>query len=87
MNKTDGKQRRLKKPTAVTSARLPLRTISEAAAFLQVNPRTVREFIRRGELNGRLIGGRWRFRQEDLDAFFDAAPSQWDFYRDSARQE
>ena len=54
-------------------------TLAEAAAVLRLHPRTVREYVRRGELQGRLIGRRWRFRREDLDAFFEAAPGQWEF--------
>ncbi len=56
-----------------------LLTIREAADVLRLHPRTVREYIRRGELKGRLLGGRWRFRRKDLDAFYENAPSQWDF--------
>jgi excisionase family DNA binding protein len=54
-------------------------TIAEVAEILRLHPRTVREYVRRGELQGRLIGGRWRFRRKDVDAFFDAAPSRWEF--------
>ncbi len=54
-------------------------TIREAAEVLRLHPRTLREYIRRGELEGRLIGGRWRFRRKDLDAFFENAPRSWDF--------
>jgi excisionase family DNA binding protein len=56
-----------------------LLTLREAAEVLRLNPRTVREYVSRGELEGRIIGGRWRFRRADLDAFFENAPSQWDF--------
>jgi excisionase family DNA binding protein len=56
-----------------------LLTIREAAEVLRLNPRTLREYIRRGELEGRLIGGRWRFRRKDLDAFFENAPAAWEF--------
>jgi excisionase family DNA binding protein len=38
-----------------------LLTLLEAAAFLRLHPRTVRDYIRRGELSGRLIGRCWRF--------------------------
>jgi excisionase family DNA binding protein len=65
----------------------PFLTLQEAAAVLRLHPRTVREYLRRGELEGRLIGGRWRFRRRDLDAFFDKAPSQWEFYQDSGNEE
>jgi excisionase family DNA binding protein len=56
-----------------------LLTLREAAEVLRLNPRTVREYVSRGELEGRIIGGRWRFRRVDLDAFYENAPSEWDF--------
>ena len=56
-----------------------LLTIREAAEVLRLHPRTVREYVRRGELEGRVIGGRWRFRRKDLDSFFENAPRNWDF--------
>jgi excisionase family DNA binding protein len=60
-------------------ARETLLTIREAAGVLRLHPRTVREYVRRGELQGRLIGRRWRFRRKDLDAFYENAPRSWDF--------
>jgi excisionase family DNA binding protein len=60
-----------------------LLTLREAASFLQLHARTVVAYIARGELRGRLIGRRWRFRQADLDRFFDRAPGTWDFGRES----
>jgi len=56
-----------------------LLTLKEAAEVLRLSPRTVRGYLRSGEIEGRLIGGRWRFRRADLDAFFANAPSSWDF--------
>jgi excisionase family DNA binding protein len=56
-----------------------LLTLREAAEVLRLNPRTVREYVQRGEIEGRIIGGRWRFRRADLDAFFANAPRNWDF--------
>ena len=56
-----------------------LLTVREAAEVLRLSPRTVREYVRRKEIVGRVIGGRWRFRRADLDAFFENAPSEWDF--------
>ena len=56
-----------------------LLTLPEAGEVLRLSTRTVREYVRRGELKGRIIGGRWRFRRADLDAFFESAPSQWEF--------
>jgi excisionase family DNA binding protein len=56
-----------------------LLTLREAADVLRLSTRTVREYIQRGDIEGRLIGGRWRFRRADLDAFFANAPSEWEF--------
>jgi excisionase family DNA binding protein len=56
-----------------------LLTLREAAEVLRLNPRTVREYVSRGEIEGRIIGGRWRFRRADLDVFFENAPSEWGF--------
>ena len=39
----------------------------------------MREYIKRGEISGKIIGKQWRFRRADLDAFFERAPSQRDF--------
>ena len=68
---------------AVTKNQLPtgdgLLNIREAAAFLQLSTRTVREYLKRGEIRGKIIGKQWRFRREDLVAFFENAPSGWDF--------
>jgi len=46
---------------------------------LRLSTRTVREYVRRGEIEGRIIGGRWRFRRADLDAFYESAHRNWDF--------
>jgi excisionase family DNA binding protein len=54
-------------------------TLCEAAEVLRLSARTVREYVKRGEIRGKIIGKRWRFRRADLDAFFENAPSQWDF--------
>jgi excisionase family DNA binding protein len=56
-----------------------LLTLREAAEVLRLSTRTVREYLKRGELRGKIIGKRWRFRRADLDAFFENAPSEWDF--------
>jgi len=56
-----------------------LLTLREAAEVLRLSTRTVREYVQRGEIEGRIIGGRWRFRRADLDAFFENAPAEWDF--------
>jgi len=56
-----------------------LLTLQDAAEVLRLSTRTVREYVSRGKIEGRIIGGRWRFRRADLDAFFENAPSDWDF--------
>jgi excisionase family DNA binding protein len=56
-----------------------LLTLREAADVLRLSPRTVRQYVQDGEIEGRIIGGRWRFRRADLDAFFANAPPNWDF--------
>ena len=56
-----------------------LLTLHDAAEVLRLSTRTVRDYVQRGEIEGRIIGGRWRFRCADLDAFFENAPSEWDF--------
>ena len=56
-----------------------LLTLREAADVLRLSTRTVREDVKQGEIRGKIIGNRWRFRRADLDAFFESAPSQWNF--------
>jgi excisionase family DNA binding protein len=43
-----------------------LLTLREAADVLRLSTRTVAQ---RGEIEGRIIGGQWRFRRAALDAF------------------
>jgi len=56
-----------------------LLTLADAAQVLRLSTRAVRQYVKRGEIRGRLIGKRWRFLRADLDAFFENAPSEWDF--------
>ena len=67
------------KKTAAQPIGEHLLTLREAAEVLRLSTRTVREYVQRGEIEGRIIGGRWRFLRADLDAFFENAPSNWDF--------
>jgi len=55
-----------------------LLTLREAADVLRLSTRTMREYVQRGDIEGRIIGGRWRFRRADLDAFFENAARKWD---------
>ena len=59
------------------SATRPLLTRDEVAGILRLSSRTVAEYVRRGELRGRLVGRRWRFRHEDVDAFLEDLPGEW----------
>lgn len=72
-----------KKPEAEAAPEIGdrLLTLREAAEVLRLSTRTMREYVQRGEIEGRIIGGRWRFRRADLDAFFANAPRNWDFPR------
>lgn len=56
-----------------------LLTLREAADVLRMNPRTLRAYLRRGEIEGRVIGGKYRFRRIDLDRFYEEAPRSWGF--------
>lgn len=64
-----------------------LLTLKEAAEVLRLSPRTVRGYLQRGEIQGRIIGGRWRFRREDLDTFYEVAPRGWDFAGNQSHEE
>lgn len=55
----------------------PLLTRDEVADLLRLSSRTVAEYVRRGELRGRLIGRRWRFREEDVASFLEELPGEW----------
>jgi len=52
-------------------------TVRELADALGLGPRAVRDYVARGELNGRLIRGRWRFERKDIEEFL-AMPPQWE---------
>ena len=56
-----------------------LLTLREAAGVLRMNPRTLRAYLRRREIEGRVIGGKYRFRRIDLDRFYEDAPRNWGF--------
>ena len=51
-----------------------LLTLREAADVLRLSTSTFREYVSRGEIEGRVIGGRWRFGRADLDAFLKTGP-------------
>jgi excisionase family DNA binding protein len=48
-----------------------LLTPPQVAAHLQVNERTVTQWLRKGHLRGFKIGKEWRVSESDLSAFLD----------------
>ena len=52
-----------------------LLTPPQVAQRLQVNERTVTQWLRRGHLRGFKIGKEWRVSAHDLDAFWSRAPT------------
>ena len=47
-------------------------TLPEVALLLKVAEKTVYTMAQRGELPAFKVGGQWRFRRADLDAWIDA---------------
>lgn len=52
----------------------PLYTVKEAASLLQVNPNTVYDYIRSGQLTALKLGST-KIRGHDLEDFIDKYPS------------
>jgi excisionase family DNA binding protein len=73
------KKRKTPKTDVAPAIGEKLLTLREAAEVLRLSPRAMRDYLQRGDIEGRIIGGRWRFRRADLDAFFANAPRNWDF--------
>lgn len=69
------------RPVGAMKSNERLLTLEEAAEFLRFHPRTVVAYVRRGELEGHLLGGRWRFQLKALKAFYDPIPLWGPFYR------
>ncbi len=65
-------------PPAVTGdSGEQLLSVRGVADVLGLGPRAVRDYVARGELNGRLIRGRWRFGRKDIEQFL-AMPPTWE---------
>src|SRR2546426_12671792 len=47
-------------------------TTEEVLAYLQVNLRTVYRLIKAGKIPAVRVGGQWRFRKRDIDAWLDS---------------
>jgi excisionase family DNA binding protein len=50
-----------------------LLTVEQAAATLQLRPKTLKGWLRAGKLTGCKIGRQWRVREVDLDTFIQAS--------------
>ena len=42
-------------------------TVDQVAKILDMHPRTVRRYVREGQLRATKVGGEWRIRREDAD--------------------
>lgn len=56
-------------PSKPNLKREPLLDIMEVAAFCGVSDKTVCRWIEAGDLPAAKLGGQWRIRHRDLDAF------------------
>jgi excisionase family DNA binding protein len=50
-----------------------LLTAEQAAAILQLSPKTIKDWLRAGKLTGCKIGRVWRVKSADLEAFIQAS--------------
>jgi excisionase family DNA binding protein len=57
--------------TVDTDTRRELMTTREVLQYLRVTPRTVYRLIREGDLPAVRMGGRWRFRRVDIEAWLE----------------
>jgi len=58
---------------------LKVYTPEEAAKILKLSPKTVRKYLREGELKGAKLGKEWRITEEQLREFLArrSNPSEW----------
>lgn len=52
-------------------------TPEQVAEALHCTPRTVYKYLRRGQMPGRKIGGRWRVLEEDLREYIRGGSHNW----------
>ena len=62
-------------------------TMKEVAALLKIGEKTAYTMAQRGELPGFKVGGQWRFRRADLDAWMDGQRSRSDADRTARSEE
>ncbi|MFC1518094.1 helix-turn-helix domain-containing protein [Pseudomonadota bacterium] len=51
-------------------------TLKEVAAYLKLTDKTAYRLASEGKLPGFKVGGSWRFKQEDLEAWIDSQKTQ-----------
>jgi len=56
-------------PSADSVELEPILTSEQAAAFLQIHPKTLQRMARQGRVPGYRVGDLWRFRASDLEAW------------------
>jgi excisionase family DNA binding protein len=49
-----------------------LLTVQQVADYLQLNESTVYQWAQQGRLPAIKLGGRWRFRRDDIETWLDA---------------
>lgn len=51
-------------------------TLKEVAAYLKLTEKTAYRLASEGKLPGFKVGGSWRFKREDLEAWIDSQKTQ-----------
>jgi excisionase family DNA binding protein len=70
-----GREAQVRRPPAEDKrvAMDDLLTAEQAAAILQLSPKTIKDWLRAGKLTGCKIGRLWRVKPADLEAFIQAS--------------
>lgn len=55
-----------------------LYTIEDIAEMTRLTSRTIRNYLKDGVLEGKKIGGQWRFSMKDIEKFFDNSKTNQD---------
>lgn len=50
-------------------------SVNEAAAILGKAPYTIAVYVKKGQLHGQKVGGRWRFTKEQINEFLKGGKS------------
>lgn len=60
-----------KPPVRTTFIPEPLLDSEQAAAIMQIHPKTLQKLARRGDVRGLQVGKLWRFRASDISRWID----------------